>query len=155
MIPEKTIDAAAESIGSQDGAAYHKMLDDFKQKHPIVLAYLFSEGFSLLTDSERELLLYIVLVIRKAYRKVHRHEPHPVSEQELGNAEENNWATMEGVAAKEFRERLNVFFEGTTQEDLLAFVEDLLLDEEEEIVTRAAREYIFIAAKSVVDVWCD
>lgn len=154
MIGEQVIDAAAESIGSQDEAAYVAMIENFKQRQPLVFAYVMSEGFQLLMEEERDLLLYLVLVIRKAYRKVNRFEPAPATEEKLGNAEENNWALLEPLAAKDFRERMTVFFDGTAQEDLLAFVEDILMDDEEEMVTAAAREYIFVAAKTVVDVWC-
>ena len=59
------------------------------------------------------------------------------------------------VTSKQFRDRLNVFFEKTSQEDLLAFIEDSLLEEEEELVTKVGREPMFIALKSIIDSWCD
>lgn len=155
MITEKTIEAAAESIGSQDEKGYQKMLDHFKEKQPVVLAYLFSENLDLLTNEERNLLLYLVLVTRKAYMKVNRNEPDPVTVEKIGEAEDLNWAKLVDNNAKDFRERLNAFFEGTNQEDLLAFFEDSLMDEEEETVTKAGREYIFVGAKTIVDLWCD
>jgi hypothetical protein len=154
MISEKTIEAAAESIGSQDEKGYQKILEEFKVKHPVVLAYLFSENLDLLTKEERNILLYLILVVRKSYLKENRNEPTPASEDLLENAEDRNWTKLVDNKESDFRERLSPFFEGTRQEDLLAFFEDILMDEEEETVTKAGREYIFVAAKTVVDVWC-
>lgn len=154
MISEKTIEAAAESIGSQDENGYQKLLESFKMKHPVVLAYLFSENLDLLTEEERNILLYLILVTRKSYLKENRNEPAPVSEDMLENAEDQNWTKLVDNNERDFRERLNPFFEGTRQEDLLAFFEDILMDDEEETVTKAGREYIFVAAKTVIDVWC-
>ncbi len=155
FIAEKYIDAAAESIGVATEEGQVKLIKDLEEKQPIITAYLFSEGLSLLTDEERNMLLYMILVIRKAYLKTHDgKDPEPVSEEELGTAEEKNWTAFNESSAKTFRERLDIFFENTPQEDLLAFIEDVLMDEEEEWVTQAGRDYIFITAKTVVDVWC-
>lgn len=154
MITEKTIESAAESIGSQDEASYQRLLEDFKRKQPIILAYIFSENLDLLTEGERNLLLYMILVVRKSYMKENRNEPKPVSEEKIAAAEDKNWEQLVDNNSKDFRERLNPFFEGTAQEDLLAFFEDVLMDEEEETVTKAGREYIFVAAKTIVDLWC-
>ena len=41
----------------------------------------------------------------------------------------------------------NCFFENSSQEDLLAFIEDSLLEEEEDLVTKVGREPMFIALK--------
>lgn len=154
MIPENVIEAAAESIGSQTEEGFQKILDDFSQKQPIVLAYLFSENLNLLTEEERNILLYLVLVTRKSYLKMNRYEPAPISEDDLENAEDKNWEKLKDNSSKDFRARLDVFFKGTPQEDLLAFFEDVLMDDDEETITKAGREYIFIGAKTVVDVWC-
>ncbi len=155
MIPESIIESAAESVGNQAEEKYARIIGEFKLKQPVVMAYLLSENFYLLTEQEKDMLLYFVLVVRRAYMKATEgKEPEAVSEEELGVAEEANWARLEGTSAKKFRERLDVFFADTPQEDLLAFFEDVLLDDEEEIITKAGREYIFVAAKSIVDVWC-
>lgn len=155
MIPESVIDAAAESIGNQAEDKYAQMIEELKQRQPVVMAYLLSDNFYLLTEQEKDMLLYFALVIRKSYQKTNDgQEPEAISEDEMGNAEEANWARLEDSSAKTFRERLDIFFADTPQEDLLAFFEDVLIDDEEEITTKAGREYIFVAAKSIVDIWC-
>ncbi len=155
MIPEKVIEAAAESIGTQNEQGYDRLINDFKSKQPIVLAYLFSDNLKLLTDPERNLLLYIALVIRKSYLKVNDgQEPPPITEDEISDAEEKNWMKLDENPKTPFRQKLDVYFKQTPQEELLAFVEDLLTDEEEDIVSKPAREYIFITAKTIIDIWC-
>ncbi|MGB1216291.1 MAG: hypothetical protein ACPG5P_00360, partial [Saprospiraceae bacterium] len=132
-----------------------QMIEELKQRQPVVMAYLLSDNFYLLTEQEKDMLLYFALVIRKSYQKTNDgQEPEAISEDEMGNAEEANWARLEDSSAKTFRERLDIFFADTPQEDLLAFFEDVLIDDEEEITTKAGREYIFVAAKSIVDIWC-
>ncbi len=153
MIEEKIIDIAAEQIGSQDESLFQGMIQQFKEAHPVVLAYIFSDNFKLLTSEESNLLLYIILVIRSSIATSKGEEPPTVLAKDIDIAEEKNWELMNTTSSKKFRERLDIFFTNTPQEDLLAFIEDLLMDEEEEIITKAGREYIFIAAKTVVDIW--
>ena len=47
---------------------------------------------------------------------------------------------------------MDVFFEDYAQEDMLAFVEDNLVEDEDSTITKEGREPIFVALKSVIDV---
>ena len=76
----------------------------------------------------------------------------PLSNKALENAEEQNWERLDGVTAKRFRDRMDIFFENYSQEDLLAFVEDNLVEDEDSVVTKEGREPMFVALKSVIDV---
>jgi len=129
------------------------LIETFGNKQPVVLAYLMSKNLDLLTNEERSLLVYLVLVTRKACMKQQRTEPGPVTEKMIEAAEDSNWGCLLEITSNDFRKRLDVFFEITDQEDLLAFYEDALMDEEEENVTKAGREYIFVSAKTIADVW--
>jgi hypothetical protein len=123
------------------------------EKQPVLLSYVLSEDFELLTNDERDWLLYLVLVIWKACEKVHG-EIEPLSKNALETADELNWERLEHVTAKRFRDRMTPFFEGYKQEDLLAFVEDSLTEDEEDtenVVTKEGREPMFVALKSVID----
>jgi hypothetical protein len=123
------------------------------EKQPVLLAYVLSEDFELLTNDERDWLLYLVLVIWNACEKVHG-EIGPLSKNALETADELNWERLEHVTAKRFRDRMTPFFEGYKQEDLLAFVEDSLTEDEEDtenVVTKEGREPMFVALKSVID----
>jgi hypothetical protein len=116
-----------------------------------LMGYVFSEDFDLLTQEERELMLYLMLVIWQSILR-DGGEVEPVSKLALEDAEERNWELLDTVKENRFRERITVFFDDSDQEDLLAFVEDSLVDDDDSTVTQEGREPIFVALKSVIDI---
>jgi len=150
FIAEPTIDQIAEKLGN-DEAARAAAVEALRAEQPVLLAYLFSEGFDALLHPEREYVLFLTLVIVEAVKAQLQKTPPPLTEEQLGEAEEANWEQLQNVSTKKFRERLDVFFTDTPQEDLLAFIEDALIDEEDGLLSKEGREPIFVALKSVVD----
>ncbi|MFK8007798.1 MAG: hypothetical protein AB8H03_15575 [Saprospiraceae bacterium] len=153
FISEKIIDRVAEEIGESE-EAFKEATVDLSMEQPNIAAYIFSDNFDLFTDAEKQYFLFLVLVIFKSIKNEADNLPR-VSAEVLGKFEEKNWELINEVTSKQFRDRLNVFFKNTPQEDLLAFIEDSLLEEEEELVTKVGREPMFIALKSIIDSWCD
>lgn len=151
FISEQLIDEVAEELGSSE-AAFERTIQEMEMTQPVLLAYLFSDNFSLFSNREREFLLFIVIVIYEAVKRGHG-PPPPLEDEQLSQTEETNWALLQGVRGRRFHERLDVFFQNHPQEDLLAFVEDALSDDEDEYVTREGREAIFVAVKSIIDSW--
>ncbi|NJN35230.1 MAG: hypothetical protein HC817_14265 [Saprospiraceae bacterium] len=150
FISEKTID---QVIGQLETSDFEREIEQFGKAQPALMSYIFSEDFELMTQEERELLLYMMLVVWQAVEKTMGEKIHPLSKMALESAEEANWELLDGVTEKRFRERMTVFFENSAQEDLLAFVEDTLTeDEEDSIVTKEGREPMFVAMKTVIDV---
>ena len=153
FISEEIIDNIAEQIGSSE-EAFKEATVELSEEQPNVAAYVFSDNFDLFTASEKEYFLFLVLVIFKSIKK-EEENLIATSAEALGKFEEKNWQSINEVTSKKFRDRLNVFFQNTDQEDLLAFVEDSLLEDEEELVTKVGREPMFVALKSITDAWCD
>jgi hypothetical protein len=123
------------------------------EKQPVLLGYVLSEDFELLTNDERDWLLYLVLVLWKSVEKVYENIG-PLSKNALETADEANWERLEHVTDKRFRDRMTPFFKDYKQEDLLAFVEDNLTEDEEDtenVMTKEGREPMFVALKSVID----
>ena len=148
-VDETVIDRIVDGF-SQSEVVIEGNLRALEQEQPELLDYLFSDEATVFTQPERDLLLYLVLVICAASQEVNG--PLPLIDQEqLSAAEEHNWELLEGISSHRFRERLDVFFDNTSQEDLLAFVEDSLLDDEESEVTKEGREPLFVLAKSLID----
>jgi hypothetical protein len=148
FISETTIDAVVEALESAD---FEHEIEEFGKEQPALMGYVFSEDFDLLTQEERELMLYLMLVIWQSILR-DGGEMEPVSKLALEDAEERNWELLETVKSSQFRERMTVFFEGSDQEDLLAFVEDSLVEDDDSTVTKEGREPIFVALKSVIDI---
>lgn len=153
FISEKIIERIAEEIGASE-EAFKDATIDLSMEQPNVAAYIFSDNFDLFTETEKQYFLFLVLVVFKSIKSEVENLPRTTAEV-LGKYEERNWQVINEVTSKQFRERLNVFFEKTPQEDLLAFVEDSLMEEEEELVTKVGREPMFVALKSIIDGWCD
>ena len=53
--------------------------------------------------------------------------------------------------SRKFNEKIDPFFKDYPQEDLLAFVEDSLVQDEDSEITNEGRDYIFIALKTIID----
>ena len=153
FISENIIESVAEEIG-QSEEHFKNATIELQQEQPTIAGFIFSENFDLFTQAEKELLLFMVLVIFKSIKKENGDLQNPDAE-DLGKKEEKNWDLLNSVTAKKFRERMDIFFENYHQEDLLAFVEDALTEEDESLVTKIGREPMFVALKSIIDCWCD
>ena len=126
----------------------------FSEMQPVLFTWLFGEQFDLLTEDEQGYLQYLALIAWMANEKVNG-PVEAVSEEQIGEAEERNYEILEMSQAQNFRARLDPFFQDTTQEDLLAFAEEAVMEEEnqeEPLVTAAGREHIFVALKALTDV---
>ena len=151
IITEEIIDNVTQNIGEEE-TDFIDALNVLEAEQPILLPYLFSESFDALYQEEREYILFLAVVIYHSYKAKHP-KISALTEETLGASEEINWEIMNSVSAKRFRDRLDVFFENYQQEDLLAFIEDALADDEDgqSIVSPESREPIFIALKSMID----
>jgi hypothetical protein len=149
FITEHIIEQASEVLDIPEDE-WLITVEGFGKSQPAILAYLFSEDLELLTQEEREYGLYLTMVIWKSIETVVG-KCREVTAEEIANLEEFNWVLLEGVNEKRFRDRMTVFFDGYVQEDLLAFVEDALVDDEDSQVSKEGREPLFVTLKSIID----
>jgi len=151
FVSEKVIDATGEIL-DKDGA-YEKAMEEMAAEQPAIIALALSEDFQVFTEEERDFFLYLVLVMWKSATKVG--EPSYATPEAIEAAEEQNWAILEASTGNTFHDRLDPFFENPPQEDLLAFIEDAVSEDDDDaegIVTKEGREALFVALKSVMDV---
>lgn len=152
FVSEKVIDAVGEALDN-DGA-YEKAIEEMAEQQPAIVAMALSEDFQVFTEEERDFFLYLSLIMWVSVCKVGK--PQIATPEALEAAEEQNWAILEQSSGATFHDRLDPFFENPVQEDLLAFLEDAVSEEEDEdeegIVTKEGREAMFISLKSVMDV---
>ena len=151
FIPEKIIDVKAAELGqAAQGLGLRDTVQHFKAAQPALLFYLFSDSFELLTQSEREYMTYLALVIWASSSEIHPDQPQ-IALPTIETIEDQNWEILKNASGKHFRERLDAFFENYPQEDLLAFAEDALVHDEDDMVSAEGREYVFIALKTIID----
>jgi len=149
FVSEDHIDQVLEELGD-DPNRQQEALESLRTAQPVILAYLFTENFNAFLKQEKEYLLYLLLVIWESVKKTGA-TLATIDEDKLSEAEEANWDLLQQVESKRFRDRLDVFFKDTRQEDLLAFIEDSLLDEEDGFVSKEGREPMFVILKSILD----
>lgn len=149
FISEALIDETIEEL-DQGLEFYDNALIEFAKYQTGITNYLVDEEFDSLTPEERDLMLYLTLIIYKSASKLYDQIP-VISMDDLETAEDENWAVLENINSFKFRDRLDLFFKNTSQEDLLALIEDAL-SEEDDMLTKEGREPIFVAMKSIVDV---
>ena len=154
FVSEKIIDTVIDELESFNDDQYEAEMEAFSEAQSVLFAWLFSEHFELLTEDEKGYLQYLSLIAWRSIVRVNG-EVEAVSEEQIGEAEEANYAILEASTSQKFRERLNDFFEGSPQEDLLAFAEEAVLEDEgdpDSLVSKEGREPIFVAVKTLVDV---
>lgn len=148
FIPETTIDTVVEQLELLDN--YDDLISEIGESQPAVLAYLMSDNFKFFTEAERDFAFFLTFVI---WKSVVQHHPDLtiLSEEQISKNEESNWDLFDKQKVRNFKEKLNAFFENYDQEDLLAFVEDALEPDEETVITSEGRDYLFVSMKSIID----
>lgn len=150
FITEQLLEEAALALNDSE-MVYEQAVAALQDKQPILFAYFFTENFQALTPQERDYLFYLLLVVWEAMGRAGVSAPR-ITEQQLSTAEEYNWGILEQSRAKGFHQRLDPFFQGYPQEDLLAFAEDALAEDEEgQATTTEGREAMFISLKTAID----
>lgn len=142
MITEAQIE---ETIAQMEAEEFQ---DDFAQTQTIFWNYLNSDGFSGLTEKERQMMFFVHSTIYHTCKK-QMEEMLAFDIEEFQHHEDQNWALREEVA--NVTEAIDQYFDGFVEEDLLAFVEDMLVIDEESEITELGKEVIFITAKSYID----
>ena len=150
FISETIIDQIASDLSASE-EKYTLAISELQDQQPIILSYILSENFNLLTQKEKDYLLYLTLVIWKAIQQSQA-TMELIATEQIDETEEANWTVLHSSKARRFKERLDAFFDNTSQEDLLAFVEDSLVEEEEEaFLTKEGKELLFIGLKTIID----
>jgi len=150
FISEEIINPVIDEISDQEEIYEQRMLE-FSEAQPFLLAFLLSEGFNVLEEHEKSMLLYLCMIV---YYSVQAEEPEldVVELEEIQSIDEANWTTVDSKKFKTMKEIADHFFDGYEQEDLLAFVEDALVEDEEYEISAIGRNVIFVSLKSFIDV---
>lgn len=149
FVAEQYVDEAIAALNTSD-EALEQAEQRFMSSQPHILAFITQEDLSVLTEEEQDYLFLLTLTAWDAVLRAGVDLP-AVEEDDLGEAEETNYALLDTTSGSTFKDRMDVFFKDYPQEDLLAFIEDALMDDEDDIVTKEGRETLFVTLKSVLD----
>lgn len=148
FIPESAIDQTVEKLS--ESASLDEAIKELAEAQPFLVAYLSSETTSAFSNEEKDFLFFATSVIVSSIERI---EPKLslLGLEMLTEIEELNFTTLTETKGKAFRDRITVFFENYPQEDLLAFAEDALEEDEETLITSEGREYLFVMLKTIID----
>lgn len=157
MVSESTIDKILEKFES-DNLNYEGMVQEFATDQPAIFSYLIGDNEGVFSQEEEDFLLYLALVIYKSAEEASDDELPLIEQDDITEAEEANWSLMESSKSTDFHKQLDIFYETSPQEDLMAFVEDAITGEAENedgeafTLTPEGREPMFVMLKTVIDV---
>lgn len=152
MIEETTINAAVDYLESRE-EEFELLVDDFGQAQPALLAYVLSESTDVLTNHEKEYLLFLALTVWKSFeleglgKIIQEVEPEVIEEKE-----DVFWGWISESKERDFNKKIDRFFEESEEEELFAFLEDALEMEENEWLTPQGREAIFVFMATLIEV---
>ncbi len=150
FIHEEMINPVIDRL-SDNEEVFEKAMIDFAEAQPFLLSFLLSEGFDILTEEEKSLFFYLAIVLY--FSVAGEYDDLDLVELEsIEYFDEANWTIVDQNKFKTLKEIADHFFKDYPQEDLLAFVEDALTEDEEYLISNIGRNVIFVSMKSFIDV---
>lgn len=140
MIEEKYIEQHLSNLETE--------VDNSFLQEEEILAYLRSEYFDPLTQIEKDTLLFCMETIFHSFKIANEQSPE-FDFDKFQELEEANWKIREET--NNWSATLDKYFEQTNETDLLAFVEDVLVEDEDQPISNIAKEVIFVTCKSYVE----
>jgi hypothetical protein len=147
-ITENIIDQYIERYETE--ANYLTDLKILTETQPELMAFIDQENYTLLTNDEVALMEYLSAIIYFSCQSQYE-KAIVINGKNLEKAEEDNWDIFNASTNKNFNKILDIYFENYPQEDLLALIEDCIIQDEDSTVTAVGREIIFVACKSIID----
>lgn len=130
IIQENTIEKVMEDVAENEQYS-EDIRSKFNENQEDFLAYLEREVYSLISDPEKDLLLFILYALHEC-AAIDSKEVKPIELHTYFDIEEGLWKIYEEGIKLPFKDRVTPFFEKIDEEEALAFVEDLLVEAEQE-----------------------
>ena len=149
QITEQAIDHLIETMDTSP-EGINQFWSKFESSSPELTYYIINVDQSILTEEEYGHMVFAAMVIMGAFLSAESEAKMIDVSEEISKIEDQNWSVLDAQKG-DFREKLNIFFKDYPEEDLLAFVEDMLIDDDASGMTQVGREVIFIKLKSIID----
>lgn len=149
MITWQTIDDVL--VWMESHPISEEEIKNMQESQPWLLAYVFSGTFDILTDEERDLFLFLFVVVFKSFHKTYGEITKVISEDEIGETEERLWSTWEELDSKSFNAHVDVFYDTLKESDLIDFLADSLITEDQKDIM-SGRELMFVGLCTCMEV---
>ena len=148
-ITEQDIDHLIEKMDTSS-RGINQFWSGVEASFPGLAHFILNADKKILTESEYGQMVFAAMVIVGAFMETDLAVNEEDLAEMIAQIEDQNWGVMDKQRG-DFSAKLNVFFDNYQEEDLLAFVEDMLVDDETTDITPVGREVIFIKLKTVID----
>ncbi len=154
-IPADIVEQTWKNVADTPVGQVSKLIDRLGQQQPTILAYLLGVEEDSFTQDEREILLYMGVVIWKMFYSVNPDAPR-VSHQKLLKQEESNFKVLEklmGESEGDFIAILEDMMNSYNQIEVLRYVLEGIMDTEDDDaeLSEDAKGLIFIYLKTIID----
>lgn len=126
-------------------------------RFPVVMSYLTSNQFSVLSDDEYMILSFNILILLKILLDTGK-DQSDISDELIELNETKNWEKLENTENIQFKEKVYLLFEEKNK-DLAEFIlsgfEDEEDDDDDVEISLPAQEIIFITVKTIFDCFND
>ena len=123
-----------KQVGGMSPADAPDLVSRMSDEQPLLLAYLTTMGEEDFDQDERELLLYIGIVVWQIMKEGADELPR-IEESTLEEVEKQNLAMLEYLQAEpesDFEDTVKIIFENYNQTEVLRYVLDAIMEETEE-----------------------
>ena len=151
MVGESDIDIYLDQLSKK--ANLDEEIRSISNEQPFLASFLHIDRHSLLSEEEYGFLWFMVVAIYRSFEE----KNGPLAQIDASNIEDKEekiWGLLNDSKERTFRGKLDIFFEMCPEEDLLAFIEDSLTDDEDTIITNAGREFVFVPAATLLFCLC-
>ena len=132
-------------------------VDPFIEEQEDFLSYIKSEIAPSLLDHELKIFMFCISVIYNSVREENDNRALAFDIEDFDANDEINWGQRDKSTS--FEKSKDILFEDYEEEDLLAFIEDLIANDdtegEDEEISDVGKEIIFLNAKSYIDTLTD
>ena len=147
------VEATWKRIAGMSPMDAAKLSRQMHKHHPFILAYLLAVGGNTLNKAERELLVYMGIVVWQIMLKGNTELPR-VSEKDLEKAEESNMRMLDymiGELGSDFIDTTKKLMENYAQPEVFWYVIEALVEDEEGLVRKGNEGMMAIYLKTVID----
>jgi len=153
-IPAEVVERTWRRIGEMTPDDAPDLVGDMQNEQSLLLSYLMTVGEEEFNEEERELLLYLGIVVWQIM-KAGFPPPPPVSGSVLDSVERRNLAMLDYLQSEpeqDFEHTVRTIFEHYNQTEVLKYVLESIMEDEGAAIVRDENKGLFLYfLKNVID----